>query len=159
TAFSDFSGSFSKALLHDGLGVPNAAAWLSLKNALRTGEHSDFKDIIMGAPGGGPNSKLNGPQGALAFDLEGLDSHATVIPPTRSVTSAHAWAEQADASWGALLADVPFTQYPTNGLVAHAVSDMNTLSFLKSPGNTQCPFPVTSQNLFRGQFVSGDGNG
>ncbi len=31
--FSDFSCSYSKALLHDGLGVPNAAAWLSLKHS------------------------------------------------------------------------------------------------------------------------------
>jgi hypothetical protein len=60
--FTDFSCSFGKALLHDGLGVPNAAAMLSLKNALRTGDHSDFNNIIVGTPGSGPNSKLNGPQ-------------------------------------------------------------------------------------------------
>src|SRR5262249_53974311 len=36
TVFTDFSGSYSKALLHDGLGVPNAASWLSLRNALLT---------------------------------------------------------------------------------------------------------------------------
>ena len=29
--FTDFSGNFSKALLHDNLGVPNAAAWLALE--------------------------------------------------------------------------------------------------------------------------------
>jgi hypothetical protein len=158
TAFSDFSGSFSKALLHDGLGVPNAAAWLSLKNALLSGEHSDFKDIIIGAPGGGPNSKLNCPQGALAFDLEGLDSHATVIPPAPGVASAQTAAEQVEHYWAALLADLPFTEYPTNALVAQAVSDMNKLSFLRSSGNNQFPFPVTPQNLFRGRFVAGDGN-
>jgi hypothetical protein len=157
-AFSDFSGSYSKALLHDGLGVPNAAAWLGLKNALLTAEHSDFKDIIMGTPGGGPNSKLNCPQGALAFDLEGLDSHATVIPPSPSVTSAQTAAEQIEHYWAALLADVPFTEYPTNALVAQAVSDMNRLSFLRSSRNNQFPFPVLPQNLFRGQFVAGDGN-
>src|SRR6476469_6233334 len=33
--FTDFSGNFSKALLHNSLGVPNAAAWLSLRNAMR----------------------------------------------------------------------------------------------------------------------------
>src|SRR5262249_23515522 len=79
--FTDFSCSFSKALLHDALGVPNAAAMISLKNALSTGQHSDFDNIVVGTAGGGSNSKLNGPQGALAFDLQGLDSHATVIPP------------------------------------------------------------------------------
>ena len=42
---------------------------------------ADFENVIIGTPGGGGNSKLNGPQSALAFDLEGMDSHATVIPP------------------------------------------------------------------------------
>ena len=88
TRFTDFSGSYSKALKHDALGVPNSASWLSLKHALTIGEFSDFEKILVGTPGGGPNSKNNGPQGALAFDLEGLDSHATVIPPAPSVTSA-----------------------------------------------------------------------
>src|SRR5882724_6751868 len=86
--FTDFSCSYSKALLHDGLGVPNAAAYRSLKNALTTRDPSDFDNIGVGTRGGGPNSKLNGPQGALAFDLQGLDSHATVIPAAPRIASA-----------------------------------------------------------------------
>jgi len=93
TRFTDFSGSYSKALLHDALGVPNAAAWLSMKNALASGHHEDFARIGVGTPGGGGNSRLNGPQGALAFDLEGLDSHATVIPPAPRTGSAQTAAE------------------------------------------------------------------
>jgi hypothetical protein len=156
--FTDFSCSYSKALSHDSLGVPNAAAWLSLRNAFTTGNAADFANIIVGTPGGGPNSKLNGPQVALAFDLEGLDSHCTVIPPAPSVTSAQTAAEQVEHYWAALLADVPFTEYATNSLAAQAVADMNSLSFLRSSANNQFPYPVTSQNLFRGQFVPGDGN-
>jgi hypothetical protein len=57
-----------------------------------------------------------------------------------------------------LLADVPFSAYPTNSTVAQAVADMNALSFLSSSRNNQFPFPVTPKNLFRGQFVPGDGN-
>ena len=158
TRFTDFSGSYSKASLHDGLGVPNAASWLSLKHALHSGDFEDFENIIVGTPGGGPNSKHNGPQGALSLDLEGLDSHATVIPPAPSVTSNITAAEQVEHYWGALLGDVPFTEYPTNSLVAQAVADMNKLSFLSSSGNLEYPFPVTPANLFRGQFVPGDGN-
>jgi len=138
--------------------VPNAASWLSLKHALTTGLFSDFENIIVGTRGGGPNSKHNGPQGALAFDLEGLDSHATVVPPAPSVASAETAAEEVEHYWGALLADVPFTDYPTNSLVAEAVEDMNKLSFLNSNQNVEFPVPVTPQNLFRGQFVPGDGN-
>lgn len=156
--FTDFSCSYSKGLSHDGLGVPNAAAMLSLKNALTTGKQSDFANMIVGTPGGGPNSKLNGPQVALAFDLQGLDSHATVIPAAPRIDSAQTAAEQVEHYWGSLLADVPFTEYSTNPLVGDAVTDMNSMSFLSSAANKQFPYPVTAQNLFRGQFVPGDGN-
>jgi len=156
--FTDFSCSYSKGLLHDGLGVPNAAAMLSLKNALTSGNHADFENIGVGTPGGGPNSKLNCPQGSLAFDLQGLDSHATVIPPAPRIDSAQTAAEQVEHYWGSLLADVPFTEYSTNPLVGQAVADMNNLSFLGTAANKQFPYPVTPQNLFRGQFVPGDGN-
>jgi len=156
--FTDFSCSYSKGLLHDGLGVPNAAAMLSLKNALTSGNHADFENIGVGTPGGGPNSKLNCPQGSLAFDLQGLDSHATVIPPAPRIDSAQTAAEQVEHYWASLLADVPFTEYSTNPLVGQAVADMNNLSFLGTAANKQFPYPVTPQNLFRGQFVPGDGN-
>jgi hypothetical protein len=156
--FTDFSGSYSKASLHDALGVPNAASWLSLKHALKSGKFEDFEDIIVGTPGGGPNSKHNGPQGALALDLEGLDSHATVVPPAPSVASNVTAAEEVEHYWGALLRDVPFTEYPTNPLVAQAVADLNRLSFLNSSQNFEYPSPLTPGNLFRGQFVPGDGN-
>jgi hypothetical protein len=156
--FTDFSGNYSKALLHDALGVPNTAAVQSLTQALKTGEFSDFEKVRVGTPGGGPNSKENDPQCALAFNLEGFDSHATLLPPAPSVASAQTAAEQVEHYWAALLRDVPFTEYPTNALVAQAVADMNKLSFPNSATNREFPFPVTPQNLFRGQFVPGDGN-
>src|SRR5205085_1752859 len=156
--FTDFSCSYSKALLHDNLGVPNAAAFLSLKNAFATGNAADFANIIVGTPIGDGNSKLNGPQVALAFDLEGLDSHATVIPAAPSIASAQTAAEQVEHYWAALLRDVPFTDYATNPMVGDAVNDLNSMSFINSAANNQFPHPVTRQNLFRGQFVPGDGN-
>src|SRR5262249_24406717 len=91
-------------------------------------------------------------------DLEGLDSHATIIPPAPSVTSAQTAAEQVEHYWAALLADVPFTEYATNSLAGQAVADLNNMSFLSNSANNQFPYPVTRQNLFRGQFVAGDGN-
>src|SRR5436190_16046545 len=156
--FTDVSGNYSKALVHTSLGIPSADSYLSLKNAFVSGRHSDFNNILMGTPGGGGFSKLNGPQGALAFDLEGLDSHMTVIPPAPSVASAHTAAEQVEHYWGSLLADVPFSEYGTNSLAAQAVADMNNMSFLQGSANNEFPYPVTPQNLFRGQFVPGDGN-
>jgi hypothetical protein len=156
--FTDFSGNYSKALLHDGLAVPNHAAWLSLTHAMQTGQFSDFQKIIVGTPGGGPNSKNNGPEGGLAFDLEGLDSHATIIPPAPSVASAQTAAEEVEHYWAALLRDVPFSEYPTNPLAAQAAADINKLSFVNSNANVEYPTPVTPQNLFRGQVAVGDGN-
>ncbi len=140
--------------------MPNAASWQSLVYALQTGRFQDFENIIIGTPGGtGPNSKLNGPQGALAFDLEGPDSHATnYIPPAPSVASAQTAAEQVEHYWGALLRDVHFTDYPTSSLAAQAAADMNNLSFVQSSKNKEIAYPVTPQNLFRGQFFPGDGN-
>src|SRR5262249_908459 len=155
--FTDGSFAHTKALVHDGLGVPNAASFQSLKHAFTTGLFSDFENIIVGTPGGGGNSKLNGPQVALAFDLEGLDSHATVIPPSPTVASAITAAEEVEHYWAALLRDVPFTEYEGNSLVAQAVADMNRLSFL-SKQNFEFPFPITAQNLFRGFFFPNDGN-
>jgi len=158
--FTDFSGSWSKALRHDALGIPNAASWLSLTNALYTGQFQDFESILVGTPGGhGANSMLNGPQTSLAFDMEGCDSHATnFIPAAPSVASAQTAAEQVEHYWGALLRDVKFTDYATNPLAAHAASDLNNLSYVHGNQNQEFPYPVTPHNLFRGQFYPGDGN-
>jgi hypothetical protein len=158
--FSDYSGVWSKSLRHDGLGVPNAQSWVSLAAALQSGRFSDFQNVLVGTPGGhGPNSLLNGPQGCLAYDLEGRDSHATnFIPPSPSVTSAQTAAEQVEHYWGAILRDVNFTDYSTSSLAAQAAADMNNLSFVQSSGNHEIPYPVTPDNLFRGQFYPGDGN-
>jgi hypothetical protein len=156
--FTDFSGNYSKGLDHTSLGIPSSASYLSLRSAFATGRHADFNNVIVGSPGGGGNSKLNGPQGALAFDLEGLDSHSTVIPAAPSVASAQTAAELVEHYWGAILRDVPFTEYGSNPLVGQAVDDMNNMSFVNSAANNEIPRAVTRQNLFRGQFVPGDGN-
>ncbi len=156
--YSDYSGIYSKGLLHDALGIPNAAAAASLINAFLSGKQSDFANIIVGSPGGGGNSKLNGPQGALAFDLQGIDSHSTVIPASPTTSSASTAADQVEHYWGALLRDVNFSDYATSSLAAQACADLNNMSYINGSENDQVPYPVTPQNLFRGRFVSGDGN-
>jgi hypothetical protein len=156
--YTDYSGLWSKALKHDALGIVNVTSYKSFLHALTTGSFSDFENIIMGNPGGtGFTSTLNGPQGALAFDLEGLDSHATNIPPAPTTGSAQSAAEFVEHYWGAMMRDVQFTQYTNSSLAAQAAADLNKLSYVKSRGS-QFPYPVTPQNLFRGQFYPGDGN-
>jgi hypothetical protein len=163
TQFTDHSGSWSKVLLHDSIGIVNAGAWGSFTNALTSGRFSDFESIIVGNPGGKNfTATLNGPQGSLAFDLEGLDSHATNIPPAPSVTSAQTAAEEVEHYWGALMRDIPFQEYTNTkykgNLATQAAADLNNMSFISSGANNYFPYPVTPQNLFRGQFSPGDGN-
>ena len=156
--FTDFSGSWSKCLKHDYLGIPNRASWLSLAHALGTEGWEDFQNIQVGNPGGpGFTGTLNGPMGALAFDLEGRDAFATVIPPAPSIATAQTAAEQVEHYWAALMRDVHFEDYPNSSLAAQACADLNNLSYVRSQ-NSQFPYPVTPQNLFRGQIVPGDGN-
>jgi hypothetical protein len=157
--FSDHSALFTKSLLHDDLEIVNEASWQSYIKALTSGKFEDFENIIVGNPGGaGFTETLNGPMGSYAFDLEGLDSHATKVPPSPSVTSAQEAAEAIEHYWGALLRDVPFIERDSHPLVAQAVADMNNLSFVRSGNVEGPPFPVTPQNLFRGQSFKGDGN-
>ena len=156
--FTDFSGSWSKCLKHDYLGIVNRASWLSLVNALQSGRFSDFQNIQVGNPGGaGFTGTLNGPMGALAFDLEGLDAFATIIPPAPSVASAQTAAEAVEHYWAALMRDVDFEDYPSSSLAAQACADLNSLSYVRQH-NSIFPYPVTPQNLFRGQTVPGDGS-
>jgi hypothetical protein len=157
--FTDHSGSWSKVLLHDSLGIVNQASWVSFTKALTSGKFADFENIIVGNPGGtNGTATFNGPQSSFAFDLEGLDSHATNIPPAPSVTSAQTAAEQVEHYWAALLRDTPVEEYVNSPLAASAAADLNTMSYIKSTPNNIYPYPVTAQNLFRGQGFVGDGN-
>jgi len=156
--FNDFSGNYSKCLQHQYLGIPVYASYQSMLHALQTGRFSDFENILVGNPGGtNSNAALNGPQGSLAFDLEGLDSHATVVPAAPSVASAQTAAEQVELYWAALMRDVNFSDYATSSLAAQACADLNNMSYIRGSHNNEFPYPVTAQNLFRGQIVAGDG--
>ena len=158
--YKDFSALHSKALQHTGLGVPNSSSMQSLLNALEDESFEALQNVIVGTPGGGPNSRLNGPATSFAFDLEGRDSHAYILPPPApTVRSAQTATEQVEHYWASLLRDVPFTEYGSNPLVAEAVADLNSRSFLQTGGAGQWPLPVTAQNLFRSRVAtSNDGN-
>jgi hypothetical protein len=92
--FADHSALWHKAILHDDLEIVNQNAWNSFTKALTSGNFTDFQNINVGNPGGTNfTGTLNGPMASYAFDLEGLDSHATNVPPSPSVTSAQETAE------------------------------------------------------------------
>ena len=157
--YTDHSGTWSKTLPHSALGIVNPTSFNSFTNALTSGLFADFQNILVGNPGGtNVNAQLNGPQTALAFELEGLDSHATVIDPAPAIASAQTADEEVEHYWAAMLRDVNFTDYPSNPTAIAAASELNGLTYIKSTANNEYPFPVTPQNLFRGQIVPGDGN-
>lgn len=157
--FADHSALWHKSIVHDDLEIVNEAAWNSFIKALGSGKFEDFQNITVGNPGSTNfTGTLNGPMASFALDLQGLDSHATNIPPSPSVTSAQEAAEAVEHYWGALVRDVSFIDYASHPLVAQAVNDMNRLSFVRSGNVVGTPFPVTPQNLFRGQSFKGDGN-
>jgi hypothetical protein len=157
--YTDHSGTWSKALVHDNLELVNQASFTSLTNALTSTSFADFENIIVGNPGGTNfNAELNGPQTALAFDLEGLDSHATVLDPAPTTASAQTADEEVELYWASMLRDVNFTDYAGNATAQAAAAELNSLTYVKSAADNEFPFPVTPQNLFRGQIVKGDGN-
>ena len=157
--YSDHSGTWSKTLAHDDLEIVNANSYTSLVNALTSGNFTDFQNILVGNPGGtNVNAQLNGPQTSLAFDLEGLDSHATVIPASPTTASAQTADEEVEHYWAAILRDINFTDYPSNPTAIAAANELTNLTYIKGTGNNEYPFPVTPQNLFRGQIVANDGN-
>jgi hypothetical protein len=121
-------GSYSKGLPHDNLGVVEPTAYRSFMKAVASGLPQDFQGITLGG-----TVKLVNPQGGLAFDLEGADSHALSIPPSPTVGSAERAAEMVELYWMAICRDVPFSDYATNPDTLAAIADLNTLSAFKGP--------------------------
>jgi hypothetical protein len=139
--------SFSKGLPHNQFGEVNPAAFNALVKAMSTGQPADFEAIPLGSPDPAKQRRLIDPQAALAFDLEGADSHHLAVPPVPLYTSAEYAGELVELYWQALMRDVPFTQYATHPLAQQAIADLNRLSDFRGP---KINGKVTAQTLFRG---------
>jgi hypothetical protein len=156
--YPDKSGSYSKGLLQDGPGRVNLNAFRSLKTALSSGRPSDFEQIILGG-----TRLLNGPQGALAFGLEGTDAvqfgnapspsnqeNVVVVPPPPAVASAAYGTELVELYWASLLRDVAFTDYVNNPTAVLAAQEISGMSSYTGPRDSSGQ--VTPDLLFRGAF-------
>jgi hypothetical protein len=156
--YPDKSGTYSKGLLQDGPGRVNLNAFRSLKTALSSGRPSDFEQIIIGG-----TRTLNGPQGALAYGLEGSDAvqfgNATspsnqesvvLVPPPPAVASAAYGTELVELYWGSLLRDVAFSDYASNPTAVLAAQEISGMSSYTGPRNSSGQ--VTPALLFRGAF-------
>jgi hypothetical protein len=145
--YANFIGNFSQGLPHNGIGEVDTTAYQALLTAVASGRPDDFANIPLGG-----TVKLAGPQGGLAFDLEGTDSGQLSIPPSPALASSERAGEMVEDYWMALARDVPFSQYGNEPITAGAIADLNKLSRFKGP---KVSGQVTPGTLFRG-FTPGD---
>lgn len=146
--YADKGGTYTKGLPHDDFGRVDLDAFALFKKALNSGKFSDFEHIKLGG-----TRTLNDPQGGLTFDLEGLDPvqfGQPEVPPAPGIGSDQTATELLEHYWGALLRDVPFTEYATNPLVAQAAQELGAQPTHLGPRDTSGK--VTSKLLFRGAF-------
>ncbi|WP_218082173.1 vanadium-dependent haloperoxidase [Anthocerotibacter panamensis] len=144
-------GSYSKGLPHNALGEVDLNAYNSLSKALSTGAPVDYENIILGT---NPSQvRLTDPQNALAFTLEGQDSHNYTMPAPPAFSTIEEAGEMAEVYWMALLKDVPFSEYTTNPLAAQAAADLRRFpNFIGVTPATLFRSPVAGNEV--GPYVS-----
>ncbi|MBZ5602764.1 MAG: vanadium-dependent haloperoxidase [Acidobacteriia bacterium] len=145
-------GNFSKALPHNALGEVDPNAYTTLLNALASSSPAEMEKVLMGASDPSAQMKLVNPLSGVAFDMEGMDSHALSQPPAPALSSAEAAGEMVELCWMALLRDIPFTDYAASAAVQSACDELSKLSDFRGP---KVNGKVTPQTLFRG-FTAGD---
>jgi len=144
--YADRRANFAKTLPHNELGEVEPSAYADWVSILTRGDPGQFEHIPRDPLA---VAKLNDPQATYAFDLVGIDSHATHLPPPPAFASRAMAIEMAELYWQALTADVPFQNYEASPLIAAALSDLNAFS---TPGSSLAG-KTTSGTLFRGETV------
>jgi len=137
---------FAKGLPQNQFGEVDSTAYNALLAALKSGKHSDFERI----PRGG-GRKLNNPQSAFTFHLEGGDPHTYAIPAAPSIASQAAALETSELYWQALCRDVPFASYETSPIVSQAAKHLGTApaNAFRGPTKGDLAGPYVSQFLLK----------
>jgi len=156
--YSDKSGTYSKGLLQDGIGLVNLTAYRSFRRAINSGRLEDWENIITGG-----TRTQNGPMGAYAFTLEGTDNgqfgnapspanqiSQIVVPPAPALASETYGTELVEMYWASLLRDVAFSDYSTNALAIQAAAELNAMPTYLGPRDSSGT--VTPNLLFRGTY-------
>ncbi|WP_435319484.1 vanadium-dependent haloperoxidase [Haloarchaeobius sp. TZWSO28] len=140
---------FTKALPHDGHGVGDDEAYLTLVDAL-------FGNASLGDVPLAPEAdrKLANPAAAGSYDITGPDSHALAMPPAPAFDSDEMAAEMVELYWQSLLRDVAFTDYGTDPEAQAATAELSTLAGY--PGPTDGDGNVTTDLLFRGSLTGSE---
>src|SRR6516164_5503742 len=123
--YADRRANFAKTLPHNERGEVDARSYTEFVSILSRGDPDQFEQVPRDPHAA---AKLNNPQATYAFDLVGIDSHATHLPPPPTFASRQMAVEMAELYWQRLTADVPFRDYETDPLIAAAVSDLNAFS-------------------------------
>jgi len=144
--YADKSGTYTKGILQNGVGLVDLAAYQTFITALKSGDPADFEKIVLGGP-----RTLNGPQGGLAFDLECPDCSQFGAPPAPPLASEDYAAELVELYWASLLRDVAFTQYSSDPVAVNAATELSALASYKGPRDASNK--VTPDLLFRGDFA------
>jgi hypothetical protein len=156
--YPDKCGTYSKGIRQDDIGLVNLNAFQTFKTALNSGNPADFENVIMGG-----TRRLNGPQGGLAFGLEGSDAvqfgnapcphnqeDAIIVPPAPALASAAYGTELVELYWASLLRDTAFTDYISNATAAEAAQELTGMPSYTGPRDAQGN--VTPALLFRGGY-------
>ena len=156
--YSDKSGTYTKCLLQDGIGLVNLTAYRSFRRAINSGRFEDWENVITG----GARTE-NGPMGSYAFTLEGTDNGQfgdapspanqilqIVVPPAPALASATYGTELVEMYWASLLRDVAFSDYATNAIAIQAAAELNAMPTYLGPRNSNGT--VTPDLLFRGTY-------
>lgn len=134
-------GTFTKGLPHDELGEVDRNAFQTLRDALRSGKPEDFERIQLGG-----GAMLVNPQAALAYTLEGRDTHEFATPAAPELASAAAAGDLVEDYWHALARDVPFARYAEDDTIRAACEDLSRLTVYHGP---RVSGRVTPQGVFR----------
>ncbi len=147
--YADKRASFAKSLPHNDLGEVDPHAYADWLSILASGDSGEFEHVPRDPLA---VAKLNNPQATYAFDLLGIDSHATRLLPPPAFASGTMAAEMAELYWQALAVDVPFQNYEGNTLITAALADLNAFSH---PLGSTPAGKITARTLFRGE-TAGD---
>jgi hypothetical protein len=156
--YPDKSGTYTKGVLQDGIGLVNPSAFQTLRHAIDTGTFAAFESVILGG-----TRTLNGPLAGNAFSMEGCDAVQfgnarspanqilqVVVPPAPALASAAYGTELVELYWASLLRDVAFTDYASNPTAAQAAAELDTMPTYAGPRNGSGH--VTPDLLFRGPY-------
>jgi hypothetical protein len=156
--YSDKSGTYTKALLQDGIGLVNLTAYRSFRRAINSGQFKDWENVILGG-----TRTQNGPMGSYAFTLEGTDNGQfgdapspanqilqVVVPPAPPLASETYGTELIEMYWASLLRDVAFSDYSTNAVAIQAAAELDRQPTYLGPRDSSGR--VTPRLLFRGIY-------